>query len=297
MEVGLSSKRVLNGTRDFAGQCVGNFVVADYVSRHPQPRWKATCQRCGTEHILSHQVLLSGGARCLNSGCGKEAMREAAADTPRKARERAEAAASKQRHQREEAEAAKLREAEASLTETARKLYAVERDNVLQRSDDELFIDPATANVRMTPDEANRYNAEQAAIFRQRNPNYHVSKANLETLGTYLEVNGIRIASAEAVQAAYARLDSLGLIEHATVPTPERREKEQPSANRVDPTPHLSHEKPKREGETGIDPLTGLERFYTVREINRLSSDEYRRAFPTYSTVSSLFSHNSKARA
>lgn len=287
----MSSKRILSGTRDFAGQRVGDFVISDYVSRHPQPRWAAVCQRCGTEHILAHQVLISGGARCLYAGCGKDAQREAANDTPRRMRERDEAAAAEVRREREAEEAAKVREAEAALTENSRKLRAIERENVLKLTDEDVYIDPSTASIRMTPDEANAYNREQAAIFRQRNPQYLASAANLEALGGYFERNGIRIASAETVQKAYERLDGLGLIEQGPlpIPVPISEPRQQPAKRAV------PREEPKRpEGEMGIDPLTGLERFYTRREQAIMSSSEFRRRFPTYASVSELFSHDSR---
>lgn len=161
-----------------------------------------------------------------------------------------------------------VREAEEKLNEAARSLYALEKETVLTRKDPEIFVDPLYAYpFTMNKADAKKFNADQYREYMEQHPEYFHCQSNLDALSDYFERNGLQIVSALTLAKAVDRLRAFHLIEDKPIePEPE----EQPVIAPViaEPNVHI-----------GIDPLSGREREYTTWEVERMSSDEFRRAF------------------
>ncbi|MFL6437713.1 MAG: hypothetical protein ACJ71Q_09050 [Terriglobales bacterium] len=152
-----------------------------------------------------------------------------------------------------------------------RRTAASEREQVLNGHDPQLYLAPELVGAHMGEDKARKFNAEQAKRFRENTPEYFPSNENLNVLVDYFDRNAIPIINEAMFRAAWERLRSFGAIQERPEPEPE-------------PVPELRSE-PQPESVVddgtmvGIDPLTGLERRYTAREIGRMSSYEFKRAF------------------
>jgi hypothetical protein len=70
----MSTTRVMPGIVDQTGTKVNTLRVGEMVSRHPRPRYRTTCETCGSQSTESHDRIKSGAARCLASNCGKVAQ-------------------------------------------------------------------------------------------------------------------------------------------------------------------------------------------------------------------------------
>jgi hypothetical protein len=170
----------------------------------------------------------------------------------------------------QEAKQRPIREAEKQLQETHRQLYAVTKLQVETGSDDECFVDPKTLGYELPQAEADTYNAQQAKLFKQNHPEFYASEHNVAAVVGYLQRNRIEIVSALTFEKATARLAEFRLLEErpAPVEVPEPIEEVQPVIVERQPEKFV-----------GIDIRTGLEREYTPYEVDRMSSDEYRRVF------------------
>ena len=69
----MSTTRIMPGIANQEGRRVNTLVVGEMVSRLPLPRYRVTCERCGSETTESHERLNSGAAQCKAAGCGKAA--------------------------------------------------------------------------------------------------------------------------------------------------------------------------------------------------------------------------------
>jgi len=179
---------------------------------------------------------------------------------------------------REEERMRPMREAQAKFDSTLRELNAVQKENILKVKDDQFQLDPTTLVPIKTADYP-KWQRDQAAIFRERHPDYWPSPGNEQVLVQYINLNGgpgLRLVSALQLSRAFIRLREFGLLqERPEEPAPEpQTEPERGSA----PSP----ETPGPELAEGVDPSTGLPRKFTTREIDKMTADEYRRVFQLY---------------
>ncbi len=293
--------RVMTGVADFSGQRVNSLRIGAMVIRRPEPRYDVTCTVCGTKSTETQSRIRSGVAKCLNSGCGKDRLREIVNDTPSKARRREEAAESARRREHEERRAAELAEAEETFRKASKELALTIRERILKGRDDELFVTPELLRASMPNVEAEKFNGEQAAEFVKTNPDYEAYRSD-ETLNLIMEYfsrNGVRIFDAAMIRAAFHRLRDFGVIQRRAVQKAEPEQRPQPT--RVNLTiEHSEPEPAKPSGPKtyiGRDWETGMERKFTEREINRMSSKEYARAFPVAPTVAELLSAMQEQRS
>jgi hypothetical protein len=171
----------------------------------------------------------------------------------------------------QEARERPIREATEQLTATHRKLHAMEKAQISSRADEQVYVDPVTIAMGTIPQaQADAYNAQQASLFRQNNPDFYPSEKNVQAIVDYLKRNRIEIVSALILEKAYERLSQFGLLEERPAPVEvvEPVEETQPVVVERQPERFI-----------GIDLSTGTEREYTAYEVDRMSSDEYRRVF------------------
>ena len=186
----------------------------------------------------------------------------------------AEAREIREREERERAARERpLREAEEAYKSAATEMAKLTREKILSGIDDEAFISPELVNARMTTAAAKKFNLEQAELFRENNP--RVSDADIDALAGYFERNHLRIIDAQMIKAAWDRLSSYGLLEAAPVPEPQTPEPQT--------IPVLSPEpEPVPETYEGWDPDTGERKIYTKWDVDRMTSEQYRRVFRIY---------------
>jgi hypothetical protein len=167
-----------------------------------------------------------------------------------------------------------IREATEQLQQTHRELYALQREKISKGVDDEIFVDPATLGYELPQSEADTFNVSECKKFIASHPEYNNSDANNRTVIDYLTRNGVQIFSALTLEKAVQRLQEYRLLEARPAPV-------QPK-----PIPHeplITFDTPeqteKQNYQVGIDLNTGEEREYSLYEINKMSSDEYRKIF------------------
>lgn len=205
-------------------------------------------------------------------------MRQRDLESIRQFRREEEEYEAKQREERERP----IRDAEQQYNETARKLHAVQRERVLTQKDDEFRLDMSTTTPIPT-EQVPGWQRRQADEFKATHPDYWPTPRNEAILVDYINRNhpGIRLVSALQLGQAYQRLKEFGLLQER--PGPELVA--EPS-----PIPEPEQQRPAEpQRYEGIDPLTGLNRQYTAREVERMSSDEYRRCFSLYGDRKPIF--------
>jgi hypothetical protein len=176
------------------------------------------------------------------------------------------------RRRQEEAERP-IREAEATILETHRKLYDLGKQAAIKGQPDAGFeIPESTKALRMTVAQAKKFVAAESKRFVEENPEYFRCDENVQTINNYLTVQGVNIPNVEAYKAAWERLRTFGLItEHPPTPeppTPVLVEKPQ----QVEPAPQTE------ELIDGWDE-NGLPCKFTPRQVFLMSSEQYRAAF------------------
>lgn len=294
----MSTKRIMNGIADFTGQRVNTLLVNRMVSRYPAPRYAVTCEQCGSQTTAAQSQLTSGAARCLASGCGREHIAATLNDTPRRAREREEQRQRAEQQEQEERQAADLEQSEATFKETATKLGQVIRERILTGKDDAFQIDPAT----QMPDPTRQgtieeWHRQQGEEFKRRNPDYYPTDANFQTIVDYINRNapGIKLVSALQLEQAYRRLHEYGLIEQRPAPkSPERPQPSRVNLN-IERAPEPQPSGPEKF--IGRDDATGLQREFTALEVERMTADQYRRAFKVLPTFREWFIAADQQRA
>lgn len=173
----------------------------------------------------------------------------------------------------EEARMAPIKKAEAELSRTAGKVLKAEREAVLNGKDDQAVsllseaMKAITPERPMTLDEARQFNEREAIAFAESTPEFFRCEENAELITSYCARNQINVADAATYRNIFHRLDSLGLMQHAPVSHPEAVIEEQPVAAPA-----------KAEAFEGVDE-SGRPKTYTAVEVDRMSADEYRRAF------------------
>lgn len=174
---------------------------------------------------------------------------------------------------RVEEEERQIHEAVTALNDTSRKLAKIGREEVLNGQPDPWWETPADAlDKSMSLDEAREFSREQSKLFRAAHPEYYACQENFEAIVNYLVVQRVPIATVACFERAVERLDSLNLLLAVPDAAPEPAPVEEPQET-IEPT-----EAPRSALVDGWDIETGEPRQYTQREINQMSSDEFRRA-------------------
>lgn len=180
---------------------------------------------------------------------------------------------------------APIRAATEEANRLHRELHSVMRERILNLEDvDEqgvslVWIDPTYVNLQMPWNMAGPLIADNYQQFCREESLWYwhdPARKNMRQLFNYLERNGVQISSVEMFRRAARRLDSFGIFERRP-PEPPKPKREYVNLT-VEPTPE-----PARPATyTGYDLETGLEREYTAREVDAMSSDTYRRVFRVF---------------
>jgi hypothetical protein len=274
----MSTIRVMQGVANLTGQRIHTLRIGTMVTRHPQPRYETTCERCGTKGMVGQRDIVTGKARCQFSGCGQELLSEYLADTPRKAAER-----------EAQQKRAALSSAEAQLKQTANAISRTIRERVATGKDDGLYVSLELLSAKMPESEAVKFNKDQAAKFIRDCAEYngYRSDATLQAIGDYFERNRVRIADSAMILSAFRRLMDYGLIHPNAVPQAEPDAPQEPEPA-TEPRPEqLSGPGPTVH--VGRDPKTGLPKQFTEHEVKFLSADEFARVFPVARTFKDWF--------
>ena len=163
-----------------------------------------------------------------------------------------------------------IREAVATAQSLHQQIAAVRRERLSTIPDPERWLDPAVGpNVRFTQADARKFNAEQSNLYRQSHPETYWCPELVDLLGAYFDKEKIQIVTATMLEKLISRFDEVGLLPQRPIEPEPEPEEEQPVITTVQPPAT----------EIGIDPLTGLEREYTAREVRLMSADQWRRCF------------------
>jgi hypothetical protein len=179
--------------------------------------------------------------------------------------------AEQERREQEERERP-IREAEQQLTTTHRKLFELEKAEVLAHRPDPGFVMPDFENRIMTVAKALKFVDAESARFVEDCPEYFASKRNKTTLLDYLWDQKIRIPDYDAFKLAFKRCQYFGLLEERPAPEPASEPIPVEEPEPVDTTQ-------TEELVDGWDLVTGEPTKYDSAAIWRMSSLEYKRAF------------------
>jgi hypothetical protein len=170
-----------------------------------------------------------------------------------------------------------IRDAEQQYNETARKLHAVQRENLLTQKDEEFRLDPETTK----PIPVAQYPAwqrEQGSAFKAANPDYFACPENEAAMASYIDRNligdrnhGTKLVSAKQLTEAFHRLRAFGLLRERPEPEPAPEPIQEPEAAPSQP--------PEPAGYQGWDLETGESRIYSDYEVNKMDAETYRRTF------------------
>ncbi len=164
-----------------------------------------------------------------------------------------------------------MREAETALQQSATELGKLTREMIQSGKDSDFQLPASVAGRGMDYEEARKFNGSEMRAFIASEPSFFDCPENREALIDYLLRQDCVIADAATYQAAFLRLREYGLLEERPEPEPiQEPPKPQPVA---EPTPEVFK---------GVDPATGLEREFSRREVQRMDSLTYRKAFGLY---------------
>jgi len=262
----------MSGKANLQGRVIGGLIVSESAGNH---RWNIQCDKCGARGTESHAALVSGMARCKASGCrdNAEAVRAAQSETLPKARRKAITDEANERQSAEDRAEAERAAIEAQWADGHDQLAKLIRERIATQRDDECWIEPATLALSMRQADADNFNRTEAAKYAESNPSFFPSRANREALGGYFDRNGIAIVSSATLAAAVRRLSEYGLLESRPAPAPPALP-QQPYINlSIEPEPDAEPDG------LGWDIETGEPRVYSPLQIERMSSETYRRAF------------------
>lgn len=174
-----------------------------------------------------------------------------------------------------ELEMAPVREAEEENTRLLRELRNIELAAVNAGSRDPGFIIPESVlGLSMEKEEARQFNGREALKFRQNNPDFFNSRANVTKIIEYVNAQGVAIANEEMLRAVWHRLQDLGLLEQR--PEPESIEVLPEPEQQPQLDPEVARLNRIRDYETKpVIEYCGKE--YSERDLDLLSSDEYLR--------------------
>jgi hypothetical protein len=149
-----------------------------------------------------------------------------------------------------------------------------DRQAVLAGKPDPGWKIPASGSGQnMSVAEEKAFVREQAQSFCDANPDFLPSKTNFNSILAYLWTQGVSIPTQQCLELAHKRLRELGLIEERPAVEPE----EEPTSIEEPPS-----ETPGDYEVSGFDPETGEPRKFTQREIWRMDSATYRKAFKAW---------------
>lgn len=270
----MNSNRQMFGVADLTGQTIAGLEIQTMVARRPEPRYQTRCTRCGTIQTESQHDLTRGASRCRNTGCARQGLHE-------------EANLTLAQFQRREAqkEQAKIDAIKGDFEHTARKVAEAERKSLLHLRDDAFRLDPDVATIAedMTEFERDVFTERESAAFLADNPDYLPTPANGQAMSNYLSRNDAArfgVLTSATLTAAYRRLDKYGLL--------ERRPKQEPTPHSIHGDAHAQAGPLLPVTFEGWDITTGEPRTYSEREVNRMSSNEMKRALRLYSSKLAL---------
>lgn len=183
--------------------------------------------------------------------------------------------------------------AEQARKERERAYWA---DWVMSDSPDpKLYVSEPMRSASMPPKEAEAFTAKAAAEFAE-SPEYapYRTVENADLILGYLRRNRINIADLATIRAAFVRLRDLGLLKQKPAPAPQSQPVELPRQINL-AVQRQSTNAPKTY--KGRDYATGREREFTQREVDRMSSLEFQRAFQVVPTVGALFNAMAESRS
>jgi hypothetical protein len=167
-----------------------------------------------------------------------------------------------------------IREAEAVLNKTHRKLFELEKGEVESGREDPAWRLPQSADgLNMSIDAATEFAQREGEAYIEANPDYYPCKKNFEAVTAYLSAQGVVIPTQDCFAQAVERLRHFGLLEERPTPAPEPVAPEQ-----VEPDPEEVRQRRREEYRTKIivtDPRTG--ESFTEYQLDRLSADDYKR--------------------
>jgi hypothetical protein len=292
----MSTRREMrSGIADLTGQRRGSLLIESIAQRNPV-KWRVRCTdpTCNLQTVIDHSRLQSGAVKDCPNQHGQTTVRRSGLATTVNAspavRSRdsesarhfhaEEAELEHEQQQAAEEQAAVERTQKAEATRQKQRAFIAES---IATGPDPLFpgVDPDTLQGRISVpvSKVEEWNQAEVYKFKRACPDYYPCAENLAALTGYLERNspGLALVSAKQLEAAYRRLQSLGLL------------KERPAA----PVVHSEPAKrpvteanltvaPSQDGPDGIVDgwaLDGLSRRqWTRRELDRLGADDYRRA-------------------
>lgn len=162
----------------------------------------------------------------------------------------------------------KSRRDEAALEEKERE--EARQAFIAGKADPAWKIPASAAGLKMSLEQGRAFVRKQGELFVEHNPEYYPSSNNLNNIRDFLFAQGISIPTEECFRLAWQRLRELGLIE------------ERPAASEPAPAPIqelLASETPADYVIDGFDPETGEPRRFTQRDIWKMDSGTYRKAF------------------
>jgi hypothetical protein len=176
-----------------------------------------------------------------------------------------------------DAEEKKLRDAENALTGTHRKLFELEKAEVLAGRPDPGFVMPEQIKSRqMTVAKALKFATAESKRFAESHPEYYRCDKNSKIISDYLWSQGVQIPDFEAYEIAFERCRYLGILSERPEPVVEAPV-EQPEV--------IEPEQKQDDGLTaGFDLVTGTPREYTQAEIWKMSSSDMKKAFKLWVT-------------
>src|SRR6202023_2793366 len=131
----------------------------------------------------------------------------------------------------------------------------------------------------LSPAEAVKFTKRETDTFLKRCPDYYACPENSKLLLEYLVAQGVdAFVDADTMEAAFRRLSSYNLLVEKPAPPPppdhaEGTDVPKPSKSRREVKP----EQPQMV--TGRDPESGMLRQYTIRQVEAMPADVYRRTF------------------
>jgi len=168
-----------------------------------------------------------------------------------------------------------VREAEEQLKKTTAALAKEYRMRLRgEVRDPDLFIDPAVSGIGMSRAQADKFNSDEFKKFLVSRPDTYLGSNDevVQLIARYFTKNKIEIAK------LIDRMSEYGLL-------PARLQAEPEPVPELTPEPI---EQTKPEAFEGWDLESGEPRIYTRREVDRMSGDEYRRAFRIYKAALEL---------
>lgn len=253
--------KTTGGQIDLSGETFGTLEVLRPVRLRPRISYEIKCTECGSVFAGLGNQELTNNPKCINNARhGKPVFRSW-----------------KEEYEHEQDET--FRKVEEDYKKASNELAKVRKEAVLKIVDDEYMLSREVRDQAFTPeiptlDDAIAFTQRETAAFLENTPGYFPCPENFKNLTDYCVRNGAnRYIDRDSLQRAYYRLREVGAIvdRPAPPPPPEPEPVVEPEIKKPVDTKSLPVK--------GIDPQSGKEKFYTQREVDRMSSEEYRRAF------------------